>query len=294
MNIHGAVGGNAAVLQRLVDADIVVVQFHIFAHKTDFDRLYRVAQCVQHFLPVGKIRCTGAVNAQLADHHIVHVLLVEHDGHGIENVTVVIFNDALRIHIAEQGDLVLDLIRQRVLRAANDNIRIDADGKHFLYTVLGGLAFQLIGGCQVGHQGHMDKQAVLSPGLHGKLANGLQKRLALNIAYGAADFYQAYIGAGVRVAGDGTLDLIGHMGNDLNGLAAIYALALVGDHFPVHASGGQVGVLAQGLVNKALIVPQIQVRFRAVVGNEYLAVLYRVHGARVHIQVRVQLLRGDL
>ena len=222
------------------------------------------------------------------------MLLVEHDGHGIENVAVVIFNDALRIHIAEQGDLVLDLIRQRVLRAANDNIRIDADRKHFLYAVLGGLAFQLIGGCQVGHQGHMDKQAVLSPGLHGKLANGLQKRLALNIAYGAADFYQAYIGAGVRVACDGTLDLIGHMGNDLNGLAAIHALALVGDHFPVHASGGQVGVLAQGLVNKALVVPQVQVCFRAVVGNEYLAVLYRVHGARVHIQVRVQLLRGDL
>ena len=52
--------------------------------------------------------------------------------------------------------------------------------------------------------------------------------------------------------------------------------------------------MAQGLVNKALVVPQVQVRFRAVVGNEYLAVLYRVHGARVHIQVRVQLLRGDL
>ena len=84
------------------------------------------------------------------------------------------------------------------------------------------------------------------------------------------------------------------MGNDLNGLAAIYALALVGDHFPVYASGGQVGVLAQGLVNKALVVPQVQVCFRAVVGNEYLAVLYRVHSARVHIQVRVQLLRGDL
>jgi len=39
-------------------------------------------------------------------------------------------------------------------------------------------------------------------------------------------------------------------------------------------------------------VPEIQIRFRAVIGNKYLAVLERVHGAGVNIDVRIKLLDG--
>ena len=36
----------------------------------------------------------------------------------------------------------------------------------------------------------------------------------------------------------------------------------------------------------------VQVGFRAVIGDEYLTVLERIHGARVDIQVRVELLHA--
>ena len=52
-------------------------------------------------------------------------------------------------------------------------------------------------------------------------------------------------------------------------------------------------LLAQGYGGVALVMPQVQVGFGAVFGNEDLAVLEGVHGAGVHVDVRVQLLKGD-
>ena len=43
-------------------------------------------------------------------------------------------------------------------------------------------------------------------------------------------------------------------------------------------------------VDKALIVAQVQVGLGPIVGDEDLPVLVGAHGARVHVQVRVQLL----
>ena len=49
----------------------------------------------------------------------------------------------------------------------------------------------------------------------------------------------------------------------------------------------------QTLVNEPLIVAQVQVRLRAVVRYEHLAVLIGTHGSWVHIQIGVQLLHPD-
>ena len=54
-----------------------------------------------------------------------------------------------------------------------------------------------------------------------------------------------------------------------------------------------VRVAEQVRVEEALVVPHVQIGFRAVVGNEHLPVLERVHGARVDVEVRVKLLHRD-
>src|SRR5690606_27455657 len=63
---------------------------------------------------------------------------------------------------------------------------------------------------------------------------------------------------------------------------------------PVHLAGGKVVVPAQVDVDEALVVAQIQVGLRAVLGNEHFAVLQRAHGAGVHVDVRIQLDHGDV
>jgi hypothetical protein len=64
-------------------------------------------------------------------------------------------------------------------------------------------------------------------------------------------------------------------------------------HTRKNPSRGDVVLLGEGAVDEALVVAQVEVGLRAVVGHEYLAVLERRHGAGVHVDVGVELLHGD-
>ena len=97
----------------------------------------------------------------------------------------------------------------------------------------------------------------------------------------------------VGQAGDAALDLVGDVRDDLHGLAEVVAPALGGEHRRVDRAGGGVGVAGQALVDEALVVAEVEVGLAAVVGDEHLAVLERVHRAGVDVDVRVELLHRD-
>ena len=80
------------------------------------------------------------------------------------------------------------------------------------------------------------------------------------------------------------------MWDDLNRATAIIAAALLIQNRPVNLSGCNIGLLRQALIDKTLIVSQIKVCLSTVVGNENFAVLYRVHGSRIDIDIGIKLL----
>ena len=84
------------------------------------------------------------------------------------------------------------------------------------------------------------------------------------------------------------------MGDHLYSRAEIFAAALLIQDIPVHLSGGQIGVFVQILINKPLVMAEIQVGLGAVFGHIDLAVLVRAHGAGINVDIRVQLLGRDL
>ena len=92
---------------------------------------------------------------------------------------------------------------------------------------------------------------------------------------------------------DAPLDLVGDVRDDLHGLAEVVAAALGGEHRLVDRAGRGVRVAAQGLVDEPLVVAEVEVGLAAVVGDEHLAVLERVHRAGVDVDVRVELLHRD-
>ena len=148
---------------------------------------------------------------------------------------------------------------------------------------------------EVRHQCNMDEQGIPGPYLLAHLADGLQEGLALNVARRAANLRNDNIRVGFAAhAVDKALDFTGNVGNDLDGLSQIFAPALLIQHVPVDLAGGQVGKLVQVLVNKPLIVAQVQVRLQAVLRDVDLPVLVGAHGAWVHVDVGVQLLRRHL
>jgi hypothetical protein len=83
-------------------------------------------------------------------------------------------------------------------------------------------------------------------------------------------------------------------GNDLDGLAEVLATALLLDHRLVNLAGGEVVALAHLGAGEALVMAQIKVRFRAVFGDEHLAVLKRRHGAGIDVDIGIELEVGNL
>jgi hypothetical protein len=127
----------------------------------------------------------------------------------------------------------------------------------------------------------------------------LEKGLRLDVTYGAADFGDDDIrpvAVGVRLGHrqDAALDLVGDMRDHLDGVTEVFTSAFFGDHRRIHLAGGHIRRTGQVAVEKAFVVPDVEVGLGAVLGDENLAVLKRVHGARVDVEVRVELLHRHL
>ena len=162
-----------------------------------------------------------------------------------------------------------------------------------------GLVFELTRRRHERHQRAVQEEAVLPADLVAHLTRGLQERQRLDIAYGAADFGDHHIGTVAVGIGFGhrqnaALDLVGDVRDDLDGVAEVLAAALLGDHRRIHLPGGHIRPAGQVAVEEALVVADVEIGLCAVLGDEHLAVLERVHGAGVDVEVGVELLHGDL
>ena len=100
--------------------------------------------------------------------------------------------------------------------------------------------------------------------------------------------------SGALAAGhDPRLDLVGDVRDDLHGVAEVLPAPLLGDHLGVHLAGRHVGPAGEVDVEEALVVTDVEVGLGAVLGDEDLAVLERVHRPGVDVEVGVQLLHRD-
>ena len=123
----------------------------------------------------------------------------------------------------------------------------------------------------------------------GKLADSLKERLAFDVADSAAYFNEHHIGRAVVVEGDAALNLVGDVRDYLHRFAAVNPVSLILKHGIENATGGTNAVNAQVFINEALIVTQIKIGLRTVIGDKNLAVLNGIHCAGVDIKIRVEL-----
>ncbi len=232
--------------------------------------------------------------SQLAHDEPAETGCLEHERDFVDRVGGLGRDDRLGRDVREQRDLLADLVGDRVIRAQDDDVRLDADAAQLLDGVLCGLRLELARGGQRGEQRHVDVQDVGPPDVLAHLADGFEERQRFDVADGPADLDDDDVG--VAIAGDAAdplLDLVGDVRDDLDGAAEVVAAALLGDDRLVDATGRDVAELAQVLVDEALVVAEVQVRLGAVIGDEDLAVLVRRHRARIHVDVRVELEDGD-
>ena len=124
------------------------------------------------------------------------------------------------------------------------------------------------------------------------MARGLEEGQALDVARGAADLGDGDVDVRTVEGAHGALDLVGDVGDDLDGGAEVAALTLAGEDGAVDFAAGVVGGLGTGDARDAFVMTQVEVGLGAVIGDEDLAVLIGAHRAGVDVEVGVEFLHG--
>jgi hypothetical protein len=84
------------------------------------------------------------------------MLLVKNQGYLVDGVDVLCRDDLIHIHTAKQGYLLLDILRQKTVGPAQENIGLDANAPKLFYAVLGGLCFHLASRLYIWDQRQVD------------------------------------------------------------------------------------------------------------------------------------------
>jgi hypothetical protein len=250
-----------------------------------------VADRLHHVLPGGQV---GRLcpDVELFHHTFVQPLFAQRQRHIVDMFAVHHRDDVLHVHVAEQGDLVLHLLGDLPLGAAEQDVRLDADLAQFHDRMLGRLGLQLASRADVGHQGDVDVEGVAGSPVEAELADGLQEGERLDVTHGSAHFDDGHIGA-LGILDDLALHLVGDVRDYLHRAAQVIPSALLVDDGKVHLAGGEVALLGEAGIGETLVMPQVQVGFGAIVGDEDLPMLERRHGSRVNVNVGVQLLQRN-
>jgi hypothetical protein len=112
-----------------------------------------------------------------------------------------------------------------------------------------------------------------------------RKSEAFDVADGAADFRDDDVHVRFGQGADAGFDLVGDVGDHLDGVAEVVAAAFLLEHIPIDAAGGDGGGAGGGLAGEALVVAEVEVGFHAVVGHIDFAMLVGAHGAGIDVEV---------
>ncbi len=296
LDLHAHVVLHPRVAQRLVHRLVAVGQVDVLAHHGDGDLALRMFGFVHELVPA--LEAGGRrVQAQLVADQAVQALLVQHAGHLVDGVHVPHADHAPFGHVGEQGDLAALLVGDAAVGPAEQGVGLDADLAQLLHRVLGGLGLEFARRRDVGQVGEVDEGGIVRPHAQAHLAHGFEEGQGFDVAHRAADLDDGHVhrvlGADARAALDVFLDLVGDVRDHLHRLAQVVAAALLLQHGLVDAARGEVVGLLHARFDETLIVAEVEVGFGAVVGDEHFAVLERGHGARIHVDVRVELDEGD-
>ena len=242
-------------------------------------------------MPHGKVGRRRA-DPELLAHDDVEPFGVQHAGDLVDRVRVDGWNDGLGRDVREERDLAPVALRHRTIGAAQHDVRLDADFAQLLHRVLRGLRLHLARGRDVRYERQVDVADVVAAERDAELADGFQERQRFNVAHGSADLHQRDLGI-VRAGHDPALDLVRDVRDDLDRAPEVVAAALLADHRFVDLPRREVVALAHPDVGEALVVPEVEVGLRAVVGHEHFAVLERRHRAGIDVDVRIELEMGD-
>ena len=284
--------GDAAMGQRLDQGFVGVLEAGVLAHHRNGDFAFGIVDALGDGVPARHIGLGRGLDAKRGQHFAVKPGLVIGLRHIVNRADVAGLDHGALAHVAEQAELAALVARHRAIRAAQQNIRLDADGAQLFHRMLRRLGLQFPGGGNVGQQRQMHVDAAPARQIIANLADRLEERQALDVADRAADLDQHEIDV-VALREHEFLDVVGDVRDHLHSAAKVIAAALLGDDLLIDAARGDVVGLARGHSREALIMSKIKIGFRPVVGDEHFAMLIGAHRARIDIQIGVEFTQAN-
>ena len=216
----------------------------------------------------------------------------QHERHFVDARDVFRRDDGFLVDIAEQRDLLLDVLVEEAISSAEQNVRLNTDRTEVANAVLRRLGLQFAGGADERDERQVNVERVLTSHVLAQLTNRFDERKAFDVADRSADLDQHDVDIS-RDRPDAVLDLVGDVRNDLHRPTEIVSAAFLLNDRQINLPGRPVVVAPGDGIREALVVTEIEIRFRAVVGHVHFAVLVRAHRARIDVDVRIEFLQRD-
>ena len=160
----------------------------VLADDGDADLVLGIAQPVQQLAPVVESAARRRCRPSCLHDQLVELVLDQAQRHFVDRkILVLLFDDGLDRHVAEQGDLLAVLAADRPLGAADEHVGLNTDLPQQADGVLRRLGLQLAGRLEIRHEREVDVEAVLLADVERELANRFEERLAFDVADRAAD-----------------------------------------------------------------------------------------------------------
>src|SRR4051794_10878420 len=281
----------AGVLERLVDREVRVLELDVLPDQRDLDLLRRLLEALRDVEPRAELRLAEG-EAELVADQPVEAFRLQPRRHQVHVGDVRARDHRLLRHVGEERDLLADVLGELLVRATDDDVRVDTDAAQLVDRVLRRLRLQLTGRLDERHERHVQVEHVLGADLAAELPDRLEERQRLDVAHRSADLADDNVGRrrdGARA--DARLDLVRDVRNDLHRRTEELALTFLAQHGIPDRAGRVARGAGEVLVDEALVVADVEVRLGPVLGDEHLAVLEGAHRAGVDVQVRVELLR---
>ena len=160
--------------------------------------------------------------------------------------------------------------------------------------MLSRLGLEFLGSAEVRDECQMDCEAVLLGKFPLELTDSLHERLGFHITDSSSDFGDYHvIVPGFSQKEHPALDFVSDVGNNLDGLSEIGPFAFLADDRVVNLSCGDIVRLRSVHSKESLVMSEVKVGFSPVFGHIALAVLVRIEGSRIDVNIGVKLLDCD-
>ena len=285
--------GKAAGTQSLRDREVCIGQVDVLTDQGHVHLCGGAVHCVEQAVPLGEVGL-GCLNAEVVEDVVVELLAVQGLGNVVDAGGIGAGNHGVGVYVAGVTNLGTVRCGNLALTAQNQAVGLNTQAAQCCNGVLGGLGLQFTRGADVGNQRNMQEEDVLTSDVAANLTCCFHEGQGLDIANGATDFGNDDVGGVVdfRCVTHAGLNLVGDVRNHLDGVAEVLAAAFLRDNGGVNLTGGHVSGLVEILVQETLVVSNVQVGFRTVVGDKDFTVLEGVHRTGVDVQVGVELLHG--